>query len=590
MVRGSFNMLPMTRSRLSTTIRPRGKRRASALLVMIASVGACGTDADTNVEAAASGASSSSAAGAGGTSTSTSTGGGGAQGGAAGSGGGSTTCAPGEVRACYSGPSGTQGIGTCISGVETCDQGGTFGPCEGEVVPTFDDCLTSADEDCNVVAAACTGNTEWTRMLSGSVFDNEGAVAFLSGGALVVTGSTTSFNFEPYPGNVLDADSPTTANAFEVFATRLTQTAGGVFGSLYGGLDDQLAYDLVVDAQDHVHILGASAGSVDFGDGPTAGPTLFLLELDSLGAFVSSWHVDYPAPAGEPRLAVAADGSVAIAGRFDGLAMDLDFGSGPLPDDLGTCWVARLDPSRQLVFAQTMVLGSTSQVSLDVAFHPDGRLVVGGGYGGTLMADGAPVQDAPNRGLVIAALDENGGVDFLHVAEAAMFTEASVAVAAAGRIYIGGHGMNAAPGEGLVFPPTNASGEGFVASYAATGTFEQAVVLPHVFVRDIAADPAGHVVATGEWEDGADFGGGSRSPAVSLRDFFVAKFSSDGAPIWVNLATSTQNIQKRLRSVAIAPDGSIAVAGWAGADVDFGNGPVTGKNLNSDIFVGRFAP
>jgi hypothetical protein len=98
---------------------------------------------------------------------------------------GTGTCAGGDcddgddtvfdtaARACYSGPTGTDGVGTCHGGTESC-LGGTWGPCTGEVVPSGeacndedDDCDGSTDEglgtitcgvgNCATTVAACTG-------------------------------------------------------------------------------------------------------------------------------------------------------------------------------------------------------------------------------------------------------------------------------------------------------------------------------------------------------------------------------------------------------------------------------------------------
>lgn len=58
-------------------------------------------------------------------------------------------CTPGELSGCYSGPPFTVGIGTCKQGLRTCDALGHWGPCEGEVVPTLEDCNTPFDESCD---------------------------------------------------------------------------------------------------------------------------------------------------------------------------------------------------------------------------------------------------------------------------------------------------------------------------------------------------------------------------------------------------------------------------------------------------------
>lgn len=48
-------------------------------------------------------------------------------------------CMPGQQQACYTGPLGTRGVGSCKGGMQTCTTTGesaAYGPCEGEVVPT----------------------------------------------------------------------------------------------------------------------------------------------------------------------------------------------------------------------------------------------------------------------------------------------------------------------------------------------------------------------------------------------------------------------------------------------------------------------
>ncbi|MFY0533211.1 hypothetical protein [Nannocystis pusilla] len=74
---------------------------------------------------------------------------------------------PGETLACYAGPDGTMDVGTCQAGLKTCDDDGqSFGPCVGEVVPTPESCVTvDVDDDCDG-AIDCVGEIEWGRLFS----------------------------------------------------------------------------------------------------------------------------------------------------------------------------------------------------------------------------------------------------------------------------------------------------------------------------------------------------------------------------------------------------------------------------------------
>lgn len=57
-------------------------------------------------------------------------------------------CSTGQSRPCYSGPAGTEGVGICTAGTQTCMAGGTWGPCVGEVLPQTETC-NGLDDDCN---------------------------------------------------------------------------------------------------------------------------------------------------------------------------------------------------------------------------------------------------------------------------------------------------------------------------------------------------------------------------------------------------------------------------------------------------------
>ncbi len=59
-------------------------------------------------------------------------------------------CVNGNTQSCYSGPMGTQGVGLCVAGMQTCS-GGQWGPCNGEVTPTGETC-NGFDDDCDGAA------------------------------------------------------------------------------------------------------------------------------------------------------------------------------------------------------------------------------------------------------------------------------------------------------------------------------------------------------------------------------------------------------------------------------------------------------
>jgi hypothetical protein len=59
-------------------------------------------------------------------------------------------CLPGTTVSCYSGPSGTLGVGLCHGGNKTClPDGSGYSDCAGEVTPVTEVCGNGVDDDCD---------------------------------------------------------------------------------------------------------------------------------------------------------------------------------------------------------------------------------------------------------------------------------------------------------------------------------------------------------------------------------------------------------------------------------------------------------
>jgi Putative metal-binding motif len=57
-------------------------------------------------------------------------------------------CTPEETQSCYSGRAGTEGVGVCATGTQTCGSAGSWGACEGEVTPS-DEVCNGEDDNCD---------------------------------------------------------------------------------------------------------------------------------------------------------------------------------------------------------------------------------------------------------------------------------------------------------------------------------------------------------------------------------------------------------------------------------------------------------
>lgn len=65
-------------------------------------------------------------------------------------------CAPGDIKECeYSGPPETKDVGVCKAAKAICQNNETWGPCEGEVLPSTELCNSGRDENCDGTVDNC---------------------------------------------------------------------------------------------------------------------------------------------------------------------------------------------------------------------------------------------------------------------------------------------------------------------------------------------------------------------------------------------------------------------------------------------------
>src|SRR4051812_3287103 len=59
------------------------------------------------------------------------------------------TCSSGETRKCYTGTKDTADVGPCHDGMQMCTAAGQWGNCDGQVIPTAENCSDGIDNNCN---------------------------------------------------------------------------------------------------------------------------------------------------------------------------------------------------------------------------------------------------------------------------------------------------------------------------------------------------------------------------------------------------------------------------------------------------------
>ncbi|WP_438022551.1 outer membrane protein assembly factor BamB family protein [Sorangium sp. So ce233] len=189
----------------------------------------------------------------GGESTSTGSGGSAGHGGgestSTGSGGSLATCAPGSIIACYSGPEGTNGVGRCTAGTQTCRPDGFgYGPCTGEITPAAEVCATPQDESCDG-DSHCPRPAAWARGFGIETTWHSSSIAVDATGNYYIIGT--------FEGSVDLGTGPlTSAGDSDIFLLKLDPSGAPLWSKRFGTPLRERGNALAMDGNGNVLIAG----------------------------------------------------------------------------------------------------------------------------------------------------------------------------------------------------------------------------------------------------------------------------------------------------------------------------------------------
>ncbi|HRI64242.1 MAG TPA: hypothetical protein PK156_08385 [Polyangium sp.] len=522
------------------------------------------------------------------TSTGGETGGSGSAQGSGGSGGDifMEVCKPGEVQSCYPGPQGTEGVGICAPGTQTCLANGTgFGTCDKALVPRFDDCASADDEDCDGQAtSSCTGaansfipidvsstqdlvfgiaarnghiavtgvvngsavSNRYTQLGTGNMFvgvwDSEGkkiwshtftsntvavgrAVALLDNGSVIVGGDYMGTFTDAQGAEVLPA-----SDATDAFAMAFDGAGTKQWSTPYRGALDQSIRAIAVSAKNEVYVTGELSGDTTFGCNVLAANTssrdVYLAKLDEKGACMWSRRWGDNNQQFGRSVAVAPNGDVLMVGSFEGT---LDFVDAVL-NSAGAmdAFVSRFDANGKLAWAKRFG-GNMDQFGWGVAAGPRGEVAMTGFFDGSIDFGGNVLNNRGGLDMYLAVFDANG---------------------------------------------THRSSKSFGETFDQHGTAA-------------AIDGAGHVVVGGYAQGDVDFGGGPYMQN-NLVDVTYAKFSRDGVHEWSGKKGDINT--QVVHAVATDEKGNVYLGGGFEGTLDFGNSVTRTSTGQFDTFVVRLAP
>jgi hypothetical protein len=309
-------------------------------------------------------------------------------------------CEPGTSEDCYAGPEPTANVGICQTGTHTCQTSGLgYGACEGESLPSIEECMTDLDENCDGVTPACAEiwsvgfGSPVSQVMRAAMPDAEGNI----------------FGFGDFEGTV-DFGGPenleAVADKSDIVLVKLDHFGTPLWSKHWGDSSNQYATEMIVDAEGNPILIGRIYGAVDFGTELTAGGAgdLLVVKLDNDGNHVWSRVFGDKDPDRAERVTVDAEGDVIVTGTF---TTEIDFGGGPLMSaGLRDAFVAELDGQTGAHIASVQIGGVGDDYGFGVDVTPDGGVVIAGRFGSLIELGGA-LTSAGETDIYFARLDSS---------------------------------------------------------------------------------------------------------------------------------------------------------------------------------------
>jgi hypothetical protein len=368
--------------------------------------------------------------------------------------------------------------------------------------------------------------------------------------------------------------------------------------------------------------LGSGATFPYSGDPSSQTPNVFLASYTPADGL--SWAKGFDGPDSQRGLDVAVDaatGDIVVTGELSGSA---DLGLGTLTSAGGEdILVARYTKDGTPMWAKRFGDG-TDQVGVKVAFDPQGNVILAALGGGLVdFGNGTPVGAGDGaEGVYLAELDAAGGYKWARWWETGDFpatgtsVRLGVAVDAGGTIvFTGPNGGADMSVLGQPVDPFHGGNDLFLMALDPTG----ALLWSHLYGgtappaqngdqwgNSVAFGPCGDIFVTGAFEASLQIGSlpalvnkEPLSPDNSTADIFVARFRSDGTPVWA--LSFGDGGEQEGDNISLDGQGNLLVTGSLFDDanskgIDFGDGhvwPPSGlsgeKDYRGDAFLVRLS-
>ena len=354
------------------------------------------------------------------------------------------------------------------------------------------------------------------------------------------------------------------------------------WGHRFGDIKPDVGTAVAIDASGNVYVTGSFEGTADFGGGPLASAgarDFFIAKFDRLGGHL--WSRRFGGVGNDVANAIAVDaaGNVAVIGDFDG---KMDLGGGQLTplggDDV---FLAKYDANGVHQWSRRFGNTGAHDHGGGVAFDAAGDVVFTGSYQVSADFGGGPLAATGTADVFVVKFDSAsahlwsrrfGGADSCAGRAIAVDATGDVFVTGSlrGSVDFGGGALTSAGGDDVFLVKFDANCF-HLWSRRAGDTGDDVG-------RSVAVDGAGNLLVTGSFQRTADFGGGP-IPSAGSDDLFLVKLDALGAHQWSRAFGDTHD--DRGFSTSVDGFGNVYVTGSYQGAPDFGGGPLPAAGTNA---------
>lgn len=388
--------------------------------------------------------------------------------------------------------------------------------------------LTSnGSSDIYILKLDALGDFLWVKQIGGAEQDVANAIHVDKGGDIYLTGFfSNSVDFDPGTG----ISNFISNGVKDAFVLKLNSLGNFVWAKQFGGIENDEAYDIEVDANRFVYVTGVFSDIVDFdpsisvnnltSDGGYDGFVLKLLPSGDLNWVkkVGGTHSDQRSLA----LALDATNNVFTTGYFR-TTVDFDPSSATTSltsSGMRDCYVLKFDSNGNFIWVKS-IGGGLQDSGNDIVIDANGNPLVTGQFQYTVDFDpGTGTTNLVSSGILdafILKLDAAGNFDWAKsYGGTSLENSKSISLDTDGNIYTTGNFYETAdfdPGTGTSnFTATATSSDLFILKLNPTGDYIWAGEIGELgddIGYSITVDDACNIYSTGIYYDTADFDPGA---------------------------------------------------------------------------------